>query len=259
MRRVLRSALTLLLAISVAGCGGGGGTSGGGDGGSTSPGGTDEIATIEELAAAFESEYGAEAWYAQITGITLETMLGTPVIAVRVSTSSAPEDYEAFNASNQAISDALSGITQAITPNAIIMFSDGAFAPANTSSSASFSPMNEVYSLPPAPTTPGEVRQWLESVYGPGGLVALGLNETWYGTITEVTTTGSGSGPVLVVRSSAPSYQTTDAQLIDRALQTSGSPMLERYSVMTADGGGTGASAGSGEPGSGASWFYPAP
>ncbi len=77
-------------------------------------------------------------------------------------------------------------------------------------------------------------------MYGPGGLVKLGEGETWYSAIQSITMETVPGDETLVVTTSAPSYQSLDASLLDRALLSTGSPLLESYSIRTADGSGSG-------------------
>jgi len=97
MRRFWLVSLALALVLSLAACGGGSESTESGsptdDGstaapddsaGSTSSGGSsggssDGIATVEDIKAFFAE------WYADVTDVTLETMLGAPVLAIHVA------------------------------------------------------------------------------------------------------------------------------------------------------------------------------
>ncbi len=253
MRRWVLALAALVVASALVGC-----ADSGTSGGPGTPGGSaTAIGTVEDLASALERGHGREPWFAEVTGVTLETMLGAPVVAVRVTWSSAPDDWETVNAAAQAIGDALSAIDQSVSPNAVMMFSDGAFVDVGSSGVAGFRPMYEAFELPPAPQTADEVRQWLGVVYGPGGLVTLGPDERWLSSITSITLEDLGYAEALVVKSSLPTYASTDTYALQRALTTCGSPLLTDYTIETADGTGSAGSVGTlGRPGFGG-WLYP--
>lgn len=96
-------------------------------------------------------------------------------------------------------------------------------------------------------------------MYGPGGLVELGPNEKWHGTIGSIAVEdlGAGLGDSLVVRASVPKAEGVEWSLIGRALLSTGSPLLKTYPITAADGNGLGGSAGGIRPGANA-WLYPA-
>ena len=103
MRRFWLVSLALALVLSLAACGGGSESTESGsptdDGstaapddsaGSTSSGGSsggssDGIATVEDIKAFFAEEHADAEWYADVTDVTLETMLGAPVLAIHVA------------------------------------------------------------------------------------------------------------------------------------------------------------------------------
>ena len=258
LRAILALMLALALALSLAGCGGG--TTDGADGttdgtGGTSGGSTDELATIDDLRAALERDHASAEWYGDITDITVETWLGAPVLVVHVGWDMQTADFEVTNRKQQGISDALFAYQQSIAPNSAIMLADGSFTRAGGSSTLSAVFMTERFALPPAPQTAEEVQAWLATVYGPGGLVTLGPAETWYNAITSITMEELGSGPNLVVRTTAPSAYSTDASLIQMALLTTGSPLLTSFYIEAADGSGSAVGSGPSEPGS-SGWLY---
>lgn len=263
MKRFLLISLVLTLALALTGCGGdaatdGGSTDAGGSAGSTG-GSSDAIATIEDLQAALADQHGDAEWYGDITDLTVETMLGAKVLAVHVAWSSTPDDYEAANRKSAAIDTALFDLKQAVATNVVLMHSDGVLWPLSSSNEAADVPMAEAFALPPAPQTAAEVEQWLATVYGPGGLVTLGADETWYDSIQSVGMETVADDPTLIVTTSAPGLFTRDVSLIESALRTTASPLLSNYGIRTADGNGSAASSGvGGSPGDGG-FYYPKP
>ena len=253
---ILALMLTLVLALSLAGCGGGAdGTDTGATGTGTSGGSADELVTIDDLRAALERDHASAEWYGDITDITVETWLGAPVLVVHVGWDMQTADFEVTNRKQQGVIDALFAYQQSIAPNSAIMLADGSFTQAGGSSTLSAVFMTERFALPPAPQTAEEVQAWLATVYGPGGLVTLGPGETWYSAITSITMEELGSGPNLVVRTTAPSAYSTDASLIQMALLTTGSPLLTSFYIEAADGSGSAVGSGPSEPGS-SGWLY---
>jgi len=264
MKRLLLTALSLTLALALAltvtGCGGdttSGGASGGSDtGGSVTPS-SDAITSIEDLKAALERDHADAEWYPDVTDITLETYLGAPVLVFRVPWNSPDADFEAQNRKQAALSEALTAYDVEVAPNFALMDANGTITSLG-GGGVDVSMLNEVFDLPPAPQTAEEVRSWLAAVYGPGGIVALGPDETWYDAIVsiEMGDYGSGAKDILMVKTTAPSGMSTDASLIALALQTTGSPLLADYSIITADGAGSAGAASVPEPGA-TGWLYP--
>lgn len=257
----LSLALLLALALPTTGCGGG-------DGGAEPPSadgtpaggsGSTAIATIDDLRAALERDHADAEWYPDITDITLETYLGAPVLTLHVPWTTATGDFEAQNRKQMAIVDALSAYDITVAPNHALITGDGTLHQLGGGGSNVLR-MAEAFDLPPAPQTAEELAAWLETVYGPGGLVALGPDETWYGSLVsiEMGDFGSGANDVLMITTDAADDTATDVSLIVLALQTTGSPLVTNYSISTAGGGGVGGSAGLVGPGQ-AGWFYPAP
>ncbi|MBN2848838.1 MAG: hypothetical protein JXP72_10405 [Coriobacteriia bacterium] len=266
MKRFLLVSLALLLVFSLTACGGGGGTTEGGStaapgdtGGSTSSGSSsggtsDGIATVEDLKAFLAEGHADAEWYPDITDITTETMLGAPVLAIHVAWTSVPDDFDAMNRKTMAISDLISNTEQSIAPNVALLLADGTVTDLFASGGAGIATMDQAFDLPPAPTTAEEVSQWLEAVYGPGGLVTLGADETWYSAIQSIGMETIADDDTLVVTTSAPTFQSLDASLLGKALLSTGSPLLESYSIRTADGSGSGGFA---QTLVGSGFFYP--
>src|SRR5512133_3527653 len=132
MKRFSIALLALARVFSLAACGGGGGSTGG-DGGSKDAGGSgsgsgEAITAIEDLQAALENDYADAPWFADITGMTLETYLGAPALAIHVTYSNADPDWEARNERRNALITAVQGYDIAIAPNVALIDADGIIA-----------------------------------------------------------------------------------------------------------------------------------
>ncbi len=254
MKRFWLVSLALTLVLSLTACGGGGEATG--DGGATGSGSTDAgasggssassggsssgIATAEDFKAFLDDEHSDAEWYGDVTDVTEETMLGAPMLVIHVGWTSFPDDYDEMNRKTMAISDLVLETTQDVAPNVVLQLADGAIQDVGGSGVVGVvASMDEAFDLPPAPTTADEVAQWLETVYGPGGLVTLGSSETWYAAIQSIGMETVADDEVLVVSTSAPSMSSLDASLLEKALLSTGSPLLENYSIRAADGSST--------------------
>ena len=261
MKRIAVLVLSLVLVFLVAGCSGGAGspdTGAADDGGApASSGDIDMLATVDDLSAVLERDHADAEWYGDITDITVNTMLGTQVLVVHVAWGGTDPDYETTNRKAQGISDALFGYRQTIAPNYVLMLADGTVRYLGSSSDLDAAPMDSVFALPAAPQTAEDVAAWLDTVYGPSGIVTLGPDETWYDTIQSVTISQEdwGSGPTTVLEVTTSPASPTDVSLLQFALQTTGSPLLANYSIVVPDGSGPGGSATTNGPGT-AGWFY---
>ena len=78
----------------------------------------------------------------------------------------------------------------------------------------------------------------MEGVFGPGGLIELGPDETWYDSIESYgwEAPDGGGEDILIVRTSM-NYDDLDAgdlqfHTLNMALNTSGSPLLREYQVL---------------------------
>jgi hypothetical protein len=249
MKRLLIAVLSFALALTVAGCGGGGSGSGADSGGTTGSssdsGSSDAIGSPADLKAAIDADYADAEWYGDVTDITLETYLGAQVAVVHVAWNSTDPDYETRNRKQNALNDAMGGYDIAFAPNVALISADGAIARLNSSGQFDAMPMADALELPAAPTTPAEFKAWLAAVYGPGGLIALGPNETWYASIDSM----QMDDGVFVVETKIARADTTQQDLLNLAMQTTGSPLLSNYGIRGTDGSYLGGSAGSGAPG----------
>jgi len=262
VKRLAIVALLLTLVLLPVGCGSGGSSEGGstptGDGSGGGDSASGEIATVEDLRAVIDSNHADAEWYPDLTDITLETLLGADAVVIHVSWGSANQDWETNNRKQQAIGTDLQAYELAVAPNMLLMDGDENLWPLSYSGRYGALPMAEAFALPAAPTTPDEMQAWLNTVYGPGGLIALGPDETWLSSIKSMTMGDYGSGPVLIVDTSIPTGRGVQWSLLQTALYTTGSSLMENYSITAADGTGLGGSAG-GLSGPGANGLFYTP
>jgi len=248
MRRIVAGLLALVLVFALAGCGGsGGGGTSGGNGGSGGSGSGDAIATIDDLKAVLAEDYADTNWYPDITDYTMETYLGAEVLVLHVAWGANDADWEANNAKQQGIQETMPALDIQIAANVAMRDAKGAVWLLFASSTTGPMPMNEAFDLPTAPTNAPEFKAWLDMVYGPGGIVTLGPDETWYSSIESITYEDLyGSGAHLVIRTSIPADDVTQQSLLQLAIATTGSPLLTEVSIfhagdaMSAYGGGAG-------------------
>ena len=262
MKRLAIVVLLLALVLLPAGCGSGGtsedGSTPAGDGGSGGESASEEIATVEDLRAVIDRDHADAEWYPDLTDITLETVLGADAVVLHVSWGTTDEDWEANNRKQQAIGEDMQGYDLTVAPNMLLMDGDEMLWPLSYTGRYGALPMAEAFELPAAPTTPDEMQAWLNAVYGPGGLITLGADETWLASIESMSMGDYGSGPVLIIDTSIPTGRGTQWSLLQMALYTTGSPLMDNYSVTAADGTGVGGSAG-GLTGPGANGLFYTP
>jgi hypothetical protein len=214
---------------------------------------------VDQLKAALAADHSTEAWYASVTDIRLETHLGAPVLVLDVNWDELTVDFAAKQALLDAANAALDGYDTPLAINVATRDVHGAFTPAGGGGSG-VGMLADLVALPPAPTTPEELSAWLATVFGPGGLVALGTEETWYSSITSVAMEDVGNGPMLMVTTSLGRADATELASIVAAVQLSNTPLLSLWGLRgsgdyySANGGG-GCGTGPGNCG----WFYPLP
>lgn len=264
MKRVTAKALSLALALALlvplAGCsqaadetrpaaGGAAGDQGDADS-------TPAIQTAEDVRAVLDSEHSSADWYADMTGVTVETHLGAPVFVVETTWLSTDTDWEARSAKAAAMGDAIANIESPITINFAYRTADGVLSALGSSSHGSSMPMADAYELPTQPTTAADVEAWLAAVWGPDGLIELGPDETWYDSITGISMDDVGSGPQLTVTTTLGADDPVGIEAINRALQTTGSPLLATYAIQGSNGYFLGGVAPAGDPGMNG-YYYP--
>ncbi len=149
--------------------------------------------------------------------------------------------------------EALGAYDYANTVNLIVLRVDGTLQHAG-GEGVDARPFAEAFDLPPAPTKPAELKQWLEKVYGPGGIVKLGPDEDWYGSIKSVKP-GESVSAAAIVETSLPTATDPRFSMVQLAVSSSSTPMLQQGIWISALDG-TGASMGGG---GGSPLLYPAP
>lgn len=218
-----------------------------------------EIATVEELQEALETDYPMAAWRVDITEMSVVSHLGADLLLIQTAWGSDENVvWEGVDEKQAELIAAVEGYKLLLAPNVMLVHGDGTQVPLAPRSDGGAVPMQEAFDLPPAPQTPDEVLAWLQAVYGPGGLVTLGETEAWLGTITsiEVEDWGHGLDEVLVVYTNTSSGLSPHMSPLDRALQTTGSPLLAEYAIRASDGTGiSGAVREPQAPGE-AGWYY---
>lgn len=234
-------ALTLCLVLFTAGC-----TDSSDESGVSKEGGEVTTAsanptTIEEFRAQAEEKFASEEWWSRIIEIREVTILGAPTIWVMTDISTDEPDA---NDLEFAIDDALSSLEQEFAHNLEVraFFGDPPQPFGMGLGSRSGTSMVEAFDLPPAPQSAEELTAWLETVFGPEGMIELGADETWYSSITsiEVAKNASDDGDVLRVRATfaddGSNVEQEQVELLFKALGASGTPLLsyvELYSGET--------------------------
>lgn len=255
--RILVLALALFTIISAAGCsgnGGSGGSSGSGEQGSAT---SSSIASAADLAAALKRDHADADWYEDVTDVTETTVLGAPAIFIHTTWKllgeTDPAAFDTVNAKQQALGDALGTYDFTNTVNLFVQRADGALQPVRSTGAGARS-FAEAFDLPPAPKSPAELKQWLEKVYGPGGIVKLGPDEDWYGSIKSVKP-GESSSDAAIIETSLPDNADPRFSIVLLAVSSSNTPLLQQgIWVVALDGSGTSIAGGAGSP-----LFYPAP
>src|SRR5665647_3170167 len=92
------------------------------------------------------------------------------------------------------------------------------------------------------------------TVYGPGGLGTLGPDETWYAAIQSI---GPGADSPLTVTTTLAADDSVGMALVQLALQTTGSALLENFAIIHSGGFGSAGYAPPGEPGVWGYYYLP--
>lgn len=218
------------------------------------PAGADTLTTVDQVKAALAADHTSADWYPYLADITLETYLGAPVLLLHVTWDDNDTDYEGKSDRSFAMLLALQDYDTPLTANVSTLDGSGNLFGAGSTSQAGAMPMADRFDLPPAPTTTAEMQAWLDAVYGPGGLVKLGPEETWYAAITSI---GPGPDAPLTVTTTLAPEDKLGMTLLQMALQTSGSALLESYAVIHSGGFGSSGYAPPGEPGAFGYYYFP--
>lgn len=215
------------------------------------------ITTVDQLQASLAADHSAEAWYASVTGINSETHLGASILLLQVSWDNMTTDFDTRSSLLDAALAAIDSYDTTIAINIATRDVNGEFSAAG-GGGADVGLLGEVVALPPAPTTPEEMSAWLATVFGPGGLVPLGPQETWYSSITSIAMEDVGTGPELTIATTLGQADKTELASLFAAVQLTASALLDTWAVRGA-GDYYSANGGSGcgpTPGS-CGWFYP--
>lgn len=195
---------------------------------------TTAVDTPEAVRGAIDATLATESWYPRLTAISVGTGLGAPIWFVDIDATGIETDYTARSDVASSIAMAITDIAEVDTVNVVGRWSDGTVAAAG-GTSRSGGQLADVVALPPAPTTPDEVSAWLATVFGPGGLIALGADETWYSSLTSFGTQDYGSGPELAVTTALTQADVWQLTLLQAALQSSGM-LIESVGITCSDG-----------------------
>jgi hypothetical protein len=262
MKRWTIALLITLLALGLSSGCSGSTTSGGDSGGQAAKpdaGGEDapEITTAEELKEALAADHSSADWYGDLVDITAETRLGTPVLVLHVGWGMDDTDWEAKNNKLTAMSEAIGEYNSPIAFNLLVKDADGTVTRGSSTGSSDGLPMDQALDLPAAPATVDEVSAWLETVYGPGGLVTLGAEEIWYDSITSIAMEDVGSGPQMTVATTLGRDQGEELFCLEAALHTTGSPLLTSWAIRGAEGFYMAIGGGANEPGAAGLFYLP--
>lgn len=225
----------MLLALAATGCGGSGSKSSGGSSSDTNS--SKAPKNLKSLETALEKANSDEDWWKHVTSIEQGTELGSPVIIVRTDIRSS--DSDSFGLINK-IAEAVADLDPAFAPNVEVfglIEIDGKDRPAPMGGSGSSGVMmTEKFDLPPAPQTVSELKTWLDKVYGEGGIVKLGPEETWFKSIKSIRMEQSPAGDgtsALVIRTTIPptdrDQPIQQIALMQKAIQSSGCPAAVEY------------------------------
>lgn len=213
------------------------------------------ILTVDQLQAALFAEHKADAWYSSITGMTLETHLGAQVLVLQVAWDDLTTDYTARAALLDPAIAAINAYDSTLAINIATRDVNGAFTSVGGGGSG-VGMLADLVALPPAPTTPEELSAWLATVFGPGGLVPLGPEETWYSSITSIAMEDIGNGAQLMVGTTLGPSDSTELASLTLAVRLSASPLTAQWNVR--GGGGFFAAWGGGVPSAPGTegWYY---
>jgi len=237
------AALTIAMSLLATACGGGADSpSGGTETGNNAPPSADSPADLDALRQAAEEAYGSEPWWEHVTEWREITVLGAPTVVVITDYDSNSEEAdEARNEIASRIVDLEPQFAHNVDARAWSQVGERRTLVQLSAASSGGTPMSEQFDLPAAPQTVEEFSAWMETVYGPGGGETLGDDETWYDSITGYAfEIPEGMTEALLVVRTTMTPDDVDAEdmqfyRLQRALQATGSPLLEFYAVLGAD------------------------
>lgn len=260
MRRIFLVTIVLTLSLTLAACGAMTDLEPGDARATTTTSETSssasQITDVDELRAAVEQANSSAAWLGDLKDMTVETRLGAQVLVLRVGWGAANTDWKGKSDKSQAMYQAVQAYDSPLLSNVAYADADGTYAALGSTGQYGAVPMESAFDLPASPTTAKEFKAWLDAVYGPGGIVTLGADETWYASITSVSMEDSGSGPSLTIATTLGHDDLSGISALQRAIQTTGSPLLTSYAIKGADGYFSGGTAGSGNPGMNGYFYF---
>ena len=225
-----------------------------GDPPSTTAGDDETLTTVDQVTAALTADHASAEWYPYLRGMTLETYLGAPVLVLHVTWDNTDQDYQGKSDRSQAMLAALQAYESPLLTNIATLDGSGNLFGLASTSEYGAGPMAYQFDLPPAPAAAADLAAWLAAVYGPGGLVTLGPDETWYASIQSI---GPGPDSPLTVITTLSADDPVGMNLLVLALQTSGSAALASFMVLNSEGFGPAGSAPAGEPGIWGYYYFP--
>ena len=229
-------ALTLVATLA-AGCGSDGTETS--SEGSTAASAEDVSADLDALKADAEEAYGPEAWWPHITEWRYTTAMGAPTLTLITDLdTSTSEDQETV----YAIPEAIAALGPEFVTNIDVYSTyEGLSGQEYTRvawATSGGTPMAEAYDLPEVPTGDIQMEVWMEGVFGPGGMIELGPEETWYESIEGFSWEApeGGGEDILIVHTSMTreDINASDLQFqtLNRAVNSSGSPLLREWQVL---------------------------
>ena len=235
--RRLASAVGLVLAMLLAGGCGTDATTEADDPSTTMA--ENHSAELDALKAQAEEAFGSEPWFSRITEWRYTTMVGAPTLALmtdidRESPEAQDMPYE--------MAESIASLEPEFVHNIDVWTIYEGIGGQKWSRAAwvtsGGTQMAEAFDLPEAPTGNLQMEVWMEGVFGPGGLIELGPDETWYDSIESYAweAPDGGGEDILIVRTSM-TYDDLDAtdlqfHTLNMALNTTGSPLLREYQVL---------------------------
>jgi hypothetical protein len=227
VRLVLAATLAIALALTMTACSSGSGEPTEDTSESSEEAETSAPMDDENLAAAFEAEYGSEEWYSRVQWIGFDQVLLARVLRVET-------DLEISESSIAGeIGNAVATLVESEEAVNIQVLSAGG----SSSTGQSWgSEMGEVMDLPPAPTSAEELQSWIDTVYGESG-------EDWYGHVKSFSVSDSEGGwqgtTVVVIETDLPDNSEESLALgrrMGEAVTSTGQTITTNYVVKMGSG-----------------------
>lgn len=196
--------------------------------------GPSDLAALKKLA---KKRFGKQDWWKRIVSVEQASALGAQVIVVRTDIrNDDPTGYEAASEISSAFQDLEPSFAHNIEVFGLMNI-DGKDRPTSMGMSGSGGlMMTDAFDLPPAPQSADELLPWLKKVYGKGGIIELGPDETWLASITSIKMEASPAEDgtrALVIRTTIPDSD-RDApiqqlNLVGKAVIASGCPLAQEF------------------------------